>query len=85
MNVITINAIYQNGVIKPLEPVNLAENEQVVLKIVRGQGEGAVERKIISLEGIWAGLGDPTFEEIEALTEKAYQERLKKLIALLNK
>lgn len=78
MNVITINAIYQNGVIKPLEPVNLAENEQVVLKIVRGQGEGAAERKIISLEGIWAGLGDPTFEEIETLTERAHQERLKK-------
>ncbi len=52
MNVITINAIYQDGVIKPLEPVNLAENEQVVLQIIRGQGKGPAERRVISLEGI---------------------------------
>ena len=60
--------------IKPLEPVNLAENERVVLQIIRDQGKGPAERKVISLEGIWASLGDPTFEEIEALT-KAHQER----------
>ena len=75
MNVITINAIYQNGMIKPLEPVNLAENERVVLQIIRDQRKDAAERKLISLEGIWAGLGDPTFEEIEALTKEAHQER----------
>jgi hypothetical protein len=44
-----------------------------------------INRKVISLEGIWAGLGDPTFEEIETLTEKAHQERLNKLIASLDK
>jgi predicted DNA-binding antitoxin AbrB/MazE fold protein len=85
MNVITINAIYQNGMIKPLDPVNLAENEQVILQIIRDQEKGPAERKVISLEGIWAGLGDPTFEEIETLTEKAHQERLNKLIASLDK
>jgi predicted DNA-binding antitoxin AbrB/MazE fold protein len=75
MNAITINAIYQNGMIKPLEPVNLAENEQVVLQIIRDQGKGPAEREVISLEGIWAGLGGPTFEEIEALTKKVQQKR----------
>ena len=85
MNAITINAIYQNGMIKPLEPVNLAENERVVLQIIRDQGKDAAEHKAISLEGIWAGLGDPTFEEIEALTKEAHQERLNKLIASLDK
>jgi len=75
MNTITINAIYQNGMIKPLEPVNLAENERVVLQIIRDQGKGPTERKVISLEGIWAGLGDPTFEEIETLTKQAHQKR----------
>jgi predicted DNA-binding antitoxin AbrB/MazE fold protein len=75
MNAMTINAIYQNGMIKPLEPVNLAENERVVLQIIRDQGKDLTERKVISLEGIWAGLGDPTFEEIEALTKEAHQER----------
>ena len=84
MNAITINAIYQNGMIKPLEPVNLAENEQVVIQIIRDQGKGPDERQVISLEGIWTGLGDPTFEEIETLTEKAHQERLNKLIASLD-
>ena len=83
MNAITINAIYQNGMIKPLEPVNLAENEQIVLQIIRDQGKDPAERKVISLEGIWANLGDPTFEEIETLTKKAHQERLNKLIASL--
>jgi predicted DNA-binding antitoxin AbrB/MazE fold protein len=85
MNPMTITAIYQNGMIKPLEPVNLSENERVVLQIIRGQEKGPVEPKIISLEGIWAGLGDPTFEEIEALTKEAHQERLNKLIASLDK
>lgn len=85
MNTMTINAVYQNGMIKPLEPVNLAENERVVLQIIRGRGKGPAEPKIISLEGIWAGLGDPTFEEIEALTQKAHQERLNKLIVSLDK
>ncbi len=75
MNAITVSAIYQNGIIKPLEPVNLAENEQVVLQIIRDQGKGPTEHKVISLEGIWAGLGDPTFEEIETLTKKAHQKR----------
>ena len=84
MNAITINAIYQNGIIKPLEPVNLAENERVVLQIIRGQEKGPAEPKIISLEGIWAGLGDPTFEEIEALTKEAHQERLNKLMTSLD-
>ena len=68
MNAMTINAIYQNGMIKPLEPVDLVENEQIVLQIIRDQDKGTIERKVISLGGIWAGLGDPTFEEIEALT-----------------
>ena len=75
MNTITINAIYQNRIIKPLEPANLAENEQVVLQIIRDQGKDQTEPKVISLEGIWAGLGDPTFEEIETLTKEAHQER----------
>jgi predicted DNA-binding antitoxin AbrB/MazE fold protein len=85
MNTITVSAIYQDGIIKPLEPVNLAENERVVLQIIRDQEKGPAERKVISLEGIWAGLGDPTFEEIETLTEKAHQKRLNKLIASLDK
>ncbi len=33
-----IDAIYQKGVLRPLEPLNLAENELVVVTVVTGSG-----------------------------------------------
>ncbi len=38
-----IDAVYQQGVFKPLEPVNLPENQQVVLRVEPATKEGALE------------------------------------------
>jgi predicted DNA-binding antitoxin AbrB/MazE fold protein len=44
-----VKAVYQNGVFKPIAPVNLDEGEWVELEIVRP----SQQRKIVSLHGIW--------------------------------
>jgi predicted DNA-binding antitoxin AbrB/MazE fold protein len=46
-----VKAVYQDGVFKPLVPVDLPEGERVELDIVRSsQQQGG---KIVSLQGIW--------------------------------
>jgi predicted DNA-binding antitoxin AbrB/MazE fold protein len=48
-----VKAVYQDGVFKPVAPVNLAEGEWVELEIVRPAQQR--ERRIVSLRGIWKG------------------------------
>jgi predicted DNA-binding antitoxin AbrB/MazE fold protein len=59
-----VTAIFQKGVLKPLKPLNLAENERVELQVIR-QTNG--ERPILVLSGIWQGLGDLSYEGITTL------------------
>ena len=80
MDVISVKAIYQNGVIKPLTPLTLPENEPVTLQIFR-QTEETIPSDLppgdfAALRGIWIGLGDPTYEAIETITRQAAQERV---------
>ena len=48
-----VKAIYQDGVFKPIVPVNLPEGEWVELELI--QPSQRRERKIVSLRGIWKG------------------------------
>ena len=82
MVVQSITAIFQKGVLKPLVPLNLAENERVEVQII--QPEKSV-RPTLALSGIWKGLGDPTYEEIAAITRGARQARLQELSSLLDR
>ena len=54
MNVLTMEAIYQDGIIKPLTDPHLRENERIRLRIER-HPDGVQEktRNIIHLRGIW--------------------------------
>ncbi len=46
-----VKAIYQDGVFKPVTPVDLTEGEWVDLEIVRSSPQRP--RKVVSLQGIW--------------------------------
>jgi len=64
---IIVQAIYQQGTFKLLEPVTLPEDEQVDLLVTRRLAQpGAVPgRKVVSLRGIWKNLPLPDEEEVE--------------------
>ena len=54
MNVLTVEAIYQNGMIKPLTELHLRENERIRLRIEHRPDSIQEEtRNIIHLRGIW--------------------------------
>ena len=68
----TINAIYEDGVFKPLEPVSLTEHERVRLDInlderLRGHLKELTER-------IYRRTDECSSEEIEANITEAYRE-----------
>jgi len=46
-----VKAIYQDGVFKPITPVDLTEGEWVELEIVRSSPQRP--RRVVSLQGIW--------------------------------
>jgi predicted DNA-binding antitoxin AbrB/MazE fold protein len=87
VNVISVNAIYRDGIIKPLEPLTLQENEQITLHIFRKTEILSADlpaSDFAGLRGIWTGLGDPTYEEITAITHQIAEERLTSLLADLD-
>jgi predicted DNA-binding antitoxin AbrB/MazE fold protein len=47
---IEVDAVYQNGILKPLQPLNLAENERVVVSITQeanGAGLGQLDADFV--------------------------------------
>jgi len=60
-----IRARYEKGVLKPLEPVELREGEEVRIRI-----EGNVRER---LKGIIGVLGESSEEELEKYLEEAWQ------------
>jgi len=78
-----IRAVYEDGVLKPLDPVHLSEQEVVELRIETA-GE---QRRVVSLGGSWASYAveeAPSFEEIQYLTHGAHCESLNRLLDQLD-
>ncbi len=75
-----IKAKYEDGVLKPLEPLNLPENQVVELRI---EVKEERPRKIAKLKGIWADylVGGPlSYEEIEAMTHDEHMHSLERTL-----
>jgi len=54
MRLLTVEAIYQNGIIKPLTALRLRENERIKLQIERRPDDTQeTTRNIVHLHGIW--------------------------------
>lgn len=66
---ISIEAVYQDGVLKPLFPLKLKEHESVRITVEKG------ESVVRATSGIFSGLDDNTIDEIalspEFLSEEA--------------
>jgi predicted DNA-binding antitoxin AbrB/MazE fold protein len=64
-----IEAVYQNGVLKPLSPLKLREHERVRITVEKG------ESVVRATSGIFSGLDDNTIDDIalspEFLPEEA--------------
>lgn len=81
MIVETVTAVYKNGILKPKKPLNLGEDEQVEIQILR---RPEVEKPVLKLSGALAGQGDFPFEEIQAITREMHQQRMDKLLAMFD-
>ncbi len=56
MNVLTVEAVYQNGVLKPTVDIPLRENERIRLRIERSPDDIREEaQNIVNLRGVWKG------------------------------
>ncbi len=60
-----IRARYERGVLKPLEPIELREGEEVKIRI-----EKSLREKLKDLIGV---LGESSEEELERYLEEAWQ------------
>ncbi len=81
MNPLTVEAIYQNGIIKPLTALRLQENEHIRLRIERHPDNTQEEiRNIVHLRGIWkdhltaADKEDWVSDTIAAIRRESAQE-----------
>ncbi|HET7090531.1 MAG TPA: antitoxin AF2212-like protein [Anaerolineae bacterium] len=81
MTVKSVTAIYQKGMLKPLSSLPLVENERVEVSITRSETNN---RPVLTLSGVWKGLGDPSYEDIVAVTHAAHRARLERLSSLLD-
>jgi len=67
-----IEAIYENGVLKPLEPIDLKEHERVEITITSKSRWASEFKKLLALTHERTKIFPP--EEIEADITKAYEE-----------
>lgn len=81
MIVETITAVYQNGILKPKKPLNLNEDELVEIQITR---QANPEKPLLSLWGVWEGLGELSYEDIQSVADEMHQVRMEKLFAMFD-
>ncbi len=68
----TIEAVYEKGVFRPLEPISLPEGEQVQVTVPEVNPE--IQRRLAALDAFEAALEDMTEEQWEKFDE-AVQRR----------
>lgn len=80
-NDVIVEGIYQDGVIKPLEPLNLPNNPVVKIRIAaqtqRPKGS------LAKYKGILAGRGDFSLTEIQKIVQATTETRVDKLVEKL--
>lgn len=63
----TIEAVYEKGVFRPLEPITLPEGEQVQVTVPEVNAE--IQRRLAALDAFEAALEDMTEEQWEKFDE----------------
>ena len=62
-----LEAIYENGVLRPLEKPDLAENQRVVLELVESHSDTEVEEYLGLCHKVYEGLSDEDIADVEAI------------------
>ena len=69
-----VDAVYENGVLRPLQPLDLKEHEHVVVSVVKAEGEVKGPRLAVEyIERLKRELGDdpiPSLEEVRKRLSK---------------
>ncbi len=88
-----IEAVYQGGLLKPMLPLPVPENERVKLRLVRFVAPGrqplpqetppAKGKQPVNLRGVWAGRGDLSLEAMSAIGQDAWERRMEKTLHIL--
>ncbi len=61
-----LQAVYEDGVLKPLGVLDLAEHQRVVVE-VREPSEDDAEAKLAAWHQVYAGLSEQEIAEVEAI------------------
>lgn len=79
--VVTLKAIYQDGVFRPLDAPDLPNNQKVELAILWPESSSASEdsEPLTSLRGIWNHLSDEDLERLEAALHQMRRQTAAKL------
>ncbi len=77
--VITFEAIYKDGVLKPLEPLNLREGERVEISLVTGPEQAAEFRLEDCLKPFLSG-PPPDADELEDFLKTEHRKSLDRLL-----
>ena len=66
---LTLDAVFEDGVLKPLETLNLPEHQRVRITLtpLTQRGSGAGEREIAAWLAVYDGLSVDDVEEVEAI------------------
>jgi predicted DNA-binding antitoxin AbrB/MazE fold protein len=69
-----VDAVYENGVLRPLQPLDLREHEHVVVSVVKAEGAAKGPRLAVEyIERLKRELGDdpiPSLEEVRKRLSK---------------
>ena len=72
---LTVEAIYENGVLKPLAPLNLAEHQHVMVQVMTAvEPTVKPDPTVVTFKGIWSSVYedeiDEALQEIRAETNR---------------
>jgi predicted DNA-binding antitoxin AbrB/MazE fold protein len=71
---VRVDAVYENGVLRPLQPLDLKEHEHIVVSVVKAEGESKGPRLAVEyIERLKTELGDdpiPSLEEVRKRLSK---------------
>ncbi len=62
-----LEAIYENGVLRPFKKPDLTENQRVVLELVEPRNDETVDDYLALCHKVYEGLSDEDVAEVEAI------------------
>jgi predicted DNA-binding antitoxin AbrB/MazE fold protein len=68
---VQVDAVYENGVLRPLQPLDLKEHQRVIVSVVKAEGEPKGPRLAVEyLERLKRELGDDPIPSLEEVRER---------------